>query len=79
MSPRDLPTAAQARLLRAVAAGTFRLGDFRITTWTACCDRGWVTSLWEKRQGYQVLCDYLTAAGQFALDGCEPSDGGEVG
>lgn len=70
MSPQDMPTAAQAALLLAVADGTYYLRDHRITTWVACQRRGWVGDLWEKREGYSVLVATLTAAGRLALDRC---------
>ena len=65
-----MPTAAQATMMRAVADGTYNPRDHRITTWTACRDRGWVADVWDKREGYSVLVATLTAAGRFALDRC---------
>lgn len=67
MSPRDMPTAAQYVLLRAVGNGTYVPHDFRITTWTACQDRGWVADVWERRDGYRVLVATLTDTGEAAL------------
>lgn len=68
MSPQDMPTASQAALLLAVGTGTYQPRGFRITTWTACADRGWVVDLWgETREGAHFLAATLTEAGEAAL------------